>query len=992
MRASNKRLTILSKFEQFVLYALPDFNDPQRKKYFTFSSEEVQFILSRSKLYAQVFCAIQIGYFKAKQTFFHFKWQDIPAEDIAFILNRYFSDRNFTPVPITKYEYYLQHKKICSLFQYQPWSKQFANIVNRKLAKFTRRDINITFVLTELLSFLKKSKIIRPNYTVLQDIISRAISREYKRLTKILKSIVDYESNKALEALLKEQDTLSKLAALKQDTKDFKYGMISEEIEKFETLKSLYKIAKEILPTLKISQQNITHFASLAHYYTIYELRRFRPETTNLYLLCYVWLRYQQITDNLVNAFCYKVTKFYNEAKSYAQEEMIQDYTRCHSNLPLIGNVLELFLQDFEDATKFESIKKMAFNILSRDQLQKTVKYLSNKPSEISLRWEFVDKNIKRITKNLRPLFTKLDFSSIDTNSIWITIIQHFKESFEDFSHKAMFKVIPKNLKPYLVNENAEINRNCYEFWLYLKTSYLLKGELYLNDSIKYKHLDHELISLSSKKSEIKELDLPLFKTTIKKHLKERIKILNNLWITFNEKLNQGKLSHLKFNHDTQDLIWNKIRANDKKVQEQFYNQIPLRSIIDIFRFVDKKCNFLSTFLHLQPRYAKQEAEKDILIASIMAQAMNYGSFKMAETSDIDYHNINYTYKQYLRLATLTNSNDAITNAVTELNIFKYYCFDLNAIYGAVDGQKYELEYATLKARHSTKHKGRGVVAYTLLSNHIPLQTQVIGGNEHESYYVYDILQSNTSDIKPSAISGDMHSINKANFAILSWYGYEFTPRFRNLYTQLNHLYCAKKLSKYRKYLVKPVGQIKEQLIIDEWPNLKRIMATLALKETTQSIIIKKLCTYTHTNKMRQALFEYDKLERSIYTLKYLSDSKLQQIVHHSQNRIESYHNLRAAIAQVNGKKELHGKTDIDIEISNQCGRLVANAIIYYNSAILSDLLEKQQLYKSDRMSKKLRKISPVAWQHIHLLGHYNFKKRSQQLLDLDALMENIKI
>jgi hypothetical protein len=45
----------------------------------------------------------------------------------------------------------------------------------------------------------------------------------------------------------------------------------------------------------------------------------------------------------------------------------------------------------------------------------------------------------------------------------------------------------------------------------------------------------------------------------------------------------------------------------------------------------------------------------------------------------------------------------------------------------------------------------------------------------------------------------------------------------------------------------------------------------------------------------------------------------------------------------VNGKKQLAGKTDIEIEIANQCGRLVANAIIYYNSALLSRLLENYQ-------------------------------------------------
>ena len=35
--------------------------------------------------------------------------------------------------------------------------------------------------------------------------------------------------------------------------------------------------------------------------------------------------------------------------------------------------------------------------------------------------------------------------------------------------------------------------------------------------------------------------------------------------------------------------------------------------------------------------------------------------------------------------------------------------------------------------------------------------------------------------------------------------------------------------------------------------------------------------------------------------------------------------------------------TDIEIEISNQCARLIANAVIFYNSAILSRLLMKYE-------------------------------------------------
>jgi len=45
----------------------------------------------------------------------------------------------------------------------------------------------------------------------------------------------------------------------------------------------------------------------------------------------------------------------------------------------------------------------------------------------------------------------------------------------------------------------------------------------------------------------------------------------------------------------------------------------------------------------------------------------------------------------------------------------------------------------------------------------------------------------------------------------------------------------------------------------------------------------------------------------------------IQGNVHRSQNRIESYHQLRS-VTQVSGKKHLIGHTDLDIAISNECG------------------------------------------------------------------------
>jgi uncharacterized membrane protein YGL010W len=79
----------------------------------------------------------------------------------------------------------------------------------------------------------------------------------------------------------------------------------------------------------------------------------------------------------------------------------------------------------------------------------------------------------------------------------------------------------------------------------------------------------------------------------------------------------------------------------------------------------------------------------------------------------------------------------------------------------------------------------------------------------------------------------------------------------------------------------------------------------------------------------------------------------------------------------------------LEVAIANQCGRLLANAIIYYNSAILSRLLDKHLETGSPKMLRLFKKTSPVAWQHIHFLGHYTFYE-NRKPIDLDVLVDHV--
>lgn len=111
-------------------------------------------------------------------------------------------------------------------------------------------------------------------------------------------------------------------------------------------------------------------------------------------------------------------------------------------------------------------------------------------------------------------------------------------------------------------------------------------------------------------------------------------------------------------------------------------------------------------------------------------------------------------------------------------------------------------------------------------------------------------------------------------------------------------LYVFKYPSEYdEKSLLKPTIKINSSLIIKEEDKIQHIMASLALKVTSQSVIIGKLIAYARKNRTKKALWELDNIYRSSYLLTYVDSVTLRRNVQRALNRGESYHKLRRAVA-----------------------------------------------------------------------------------------------
>src|SRR6266446_7917749 len=186
--------------------------------------------------------------------------------------------------------------------------------------------------------------------------------------------------------------------------------------------------------------------------------------------------------------------------------------------------------------------------------------------------------------------------------------------------------------------------------------------------------------------------------------------------------------------------------------------------------------------------------------------------------------------------------------------------------------------------------------------------------------------------------------------------------------------------------VLKPRRKLNPELVVEEWENIQRIMVSLALKTTTQHIIVRKLSAFALTNKTRRALWEYDHILRSLYLLDYLDSAPLRRNVQRALNRGENYHQLRRAVSYANFGK-LRFKTEHEQQIWGECARLLTNCIIYYNATILSHVLACKGGAGDTPGAALLKQVSPVAWQHINLYGRYEFSK-SPEAIDIDAIVQ----
>jgi len=999
------RLQLLSEAEIEDLYARPNFNAAERELYFTMTQQELNALSQYSTTKTRVFFILQLGYFKASQKIFAFTFDEV-RDDVDYILAKYYKIGG-SDFKITRQSLSQQKKVILNLFEYQDWSSVQAPLVEAHLCELLRYYPKGHNTFRQLMVYLENKKILLPTYRTLQDLFTRAFSTEKERLDKLILSMPKGQHEK-LSDLIKREDGITKLNIIRSDQKNFRYIPIKEEAAKAYEIAELYKFAKEFIPTLQLSKNAIRYYADLAEQYAASRLRQLNKPQQWLQALCFVYHRYQQIMDNLITSFMFHIRAILADAKKYADKALAEYNANLVIDIPKLAKFVGWF-PNRKYGLDHEELNRDAYKILPEKQFPIIAEYLSGGCvfDKNAAKRDFYLAISRQFSLYLRPILLHVPFTYFKENSDIMDFIKLLKDHYGGGKKSPSSFKLPKEIEdklsktalPYLkkVAGDEQVDPHLFEFFVYQKMYRRLdKGLLCCNDSVSYCDIDHDLVSedvvdnVEQIANEFGYKKIPIY---CDKRLDEVLQELDCAWTRTTGRITRGENLAFKIKETKSgEQDWSLSYDSTEKLDDNFFSTVPQVEIPDIMMHLGDLTNMWCAFTHMKTRYnSKAKPAKTAVNACVLSNAFGISTEKMADMSDMSFNLLRSTQEDYIRIDTMCAANDRAGNLVHSLPIFKLWDLVDNKTLADADGQKLPTSESTIQSRYSTKYLGKapGISVYTLIANFVAVNAKNIGLNEYEGHSLYDVINGNKTDIQIDMVTGDNHSLNQLNFVILDSIDVDYVPSIKDIKEACNDLFSVNPIDNYIG-IIRPKGVINVPLIRSHKRGILRVLLSLLLQENTQSTIVKKINSSARYTGLKRALFEYNKLLKSIHVLNLLDNMSLRKAIRTARNRTEAYHQLQGLIRKIYSGV-FKGKKIVDNRISAHAVRLVANSIIAHNSVILNMIYE-QMLAEgvSQEIIDEFARISPIAWAHIAFTGKYNFKKSNGEI-DINAMVSAIE-
>jgi TnpA family transposase len=1006
------RMNILNAVEQEAFESAPVFNSFQRKQYFDFP-QAIQQATANLRTPANQLCfLLSCGYFKASKRFFPAR--TFHPRDVEYVVGR-------TGLRLEQIELHLYGKEtssrhrgfILDFYGFKPFRPHGRPVLAEEIARLLRSQIKPKVIFWRCVDVLIREKIEVPGYFPLADQILSAIKTQNQTLAATIERTLDTATRAVLDDLLRQEplagDTVPgktsayKLTLMKKLSQSTKPSKVKERVADLDLVRGLYHQLSPALQAIALKPGGIQYYAHSVIRSEIFQLTRRGDPERYLHLLAFIAHQYYRLQDNLVDVLLASLRSFQNgairehkelcyacrEQRNESLKVLLEGIERgLVSTLTTIDSITEdRALSDVEKVTRIRVLlaTRETRRLLEKDPIVELKASLASELGEDDY-YKILESKSVWIQNRVNPVLKALTFQAGPSVRKLIDAVEHFKEK-----DGAVDKSAPAGfLDPEegaAVQKEGKFRVSLYKALLFLHVQSGIKsGALNLEHSYKYRPLDDYLIDRvrwqRNKQHLIERAGLEAL-VDPRKVLKELDEALSQQYLLTNQNITEGKNPHIKFSKNGGfTLATPKQEESDAEPLQQFFPDRRFVPLVEILATVNRFSHYVDELQHPQQRYHHGKPSEATIYAGMIGIGCTIGLRRMMRISrGVTEAELEHTVNWHFSLDGLQAANDRVLRLMDRLELPNLARRLPDQLHTSSDGQKFEVRVDSLNANYSFKYFGKdqGVAAYTFRDERDLLwYSTVFSSAERESAYVIDGLMHNEV-VKSDIHSTDAFGFSELVFAVSHLLGFSYAPRFKNLQRQRLYIFRSRKGSDRSAWKIKPAGYADGEIVIQQWDEILRLIATIKLKEVTASDLFRRLNSYSKQHALYQALKAFGQVPKSLFILQVIDDPVLRQAIEKQLDRIEHVHRFTRAVSVGNPREFLQAEKE-DQEMAEACKRLIKNCIICWNYLYLSQKLEEiEDAATRQVFLDAVAHGSVISWQHINLLGEYDFSDEKLQ-------------
>ncbi|HCO1360989.1 TPA: Tn3 family transposase [Escherichia coli] len=968
------RRSILSATERASLLALPESQD-ELIRFYTFNESDMALIRQRRGDANRIGFAVQLALLRYPGYALGTEMQ-LPEPIIEWIARQVRGDVNawtkYGERDETRREHLQELRAYLGLSTFGLSDFRFLVQILTDLAMQTDKGLLLA---EHALEMLRQRRIILPALTVVERACGESITRANRRIHRALSGPLNEHHRRRLDDLLRVRpdSNLTWLMWLRQSPLKPNSRYMLEHIERLKTFQALS------LPDgigHHVHQNRLLKLAREGGQMAPADLAKFESERRYATLVAVALEGMATVTDEIIDLHDRILVKLFSTAKNKHQQQFQSQGKAINDKVRLYSKIGRALLEAKQTGTDpYAAIEA----VIAWDEFELSISEADQLAQPESFdHLHLVIEQFGTLRRYTPEFLDVLKLRAAPAAQGVLDAIAVVRKMNADCARKVPTDAPTAFIKPRwrpLVVTDTGIDRRFYEICALAELKNALRsGDIWVQGSRQFKDFDEYLLPADAFGTLKQANELPIaINTDCEQYLQDRLTLLEQ---------QLTKVNCLALANELPDAIITgsglKITPLDAAVPDtaqalidQTSMLLPRVKITELLMDVDDWTGFTRHFVHLKD--GEQVKDKTLLLSAILADGINLGLTKMAESCPgTTYAKLSWLQAWHVRDETYSAALAELVNAQFRHSFAENWG---DGTTSSSDGQRFKAGGRAENTGHVNPKYGSepGRLFYTHISDqYAPFHTKVVNVGVRDSTYVLDGLLYHESDLRIEEHYTDTAGFTDHVFALMHLLGFRFAPRIRDL--KDTKLYIVKNGVDYPALNAMIGGSLNIKHIRAHWDEILRLAASIKQGTVTASLMLRKLGSYPRQNGLAVALRELGRIERTLFILDWLQNVELRRRVHAGLNKGEARNALARAVF-FNRLGEIRDRSFEQQRYRASGLNLITAAIVLWNTVYLERATHAIRDSGKEINDRLLQYLSPLGWEHINLTGDYVWRQ-----------------